>query len=181
MHRELKKYLKANIGGLGNQAYWPSLIPPFEFRWNSRKRKTLGNLSPFQLVKYTEPELSIERLLSPYGPRAIPRHAREFHSNRAREMFERRQRAANAKFGKALIFQERQDYNDTTRQPRIYRKGDLVLRQEKYIGSKSKGTSTSLFAQWSGPHEIMKRVANTNIYVVKFASGRQDRVPEELL
>ena len=66
MHRQFKIYLKANImQASGEQSYWPDLVQPFCYKWNSRRRSKFGGLSPFSLIYFSEPQLSIERLLSP--------------------------------------------------------------------------------------------------------------------
>eukprot|EP00942_MAST-04A_sp_MAST-4A-sp1_P007416 g7416.t1 len=183
MHRELKKYLRSVVHQTGHQAYWPEFVAPFTYRWNSRERKKLGGYSPFQLIKYSEPALDIERVLSPYSNNYMPRHDILYHSKRIQEMFERRQTARNAQLDKIRRFQEQQDEKDhNVRQPWEYKKGDYVIKKEKYIGSKYKGTSTSLYMKWSGPHKVLKKKGNrSNLYELQLASGRRAVVPEELL
>jgi hypothetical protein len=183
MHRELKKYLRAMVHQTGHQAYWPEFVAPFTYRWNSRERKKLGGYSPFQLIKYSEPALDIERVLSPYSNNYMPRHDILYHSKRIQEMYDRRQQARNAQLEKVRKFQEQQDEKDNNvRQPWEYEKGDFVIKKEKYIGSKYKGTSTSLSMKWSGPHKVLKKTGNrSNLYEIQLASGRRAVVPEELL
>ena len=100
MHRELKKYLRSVVHQTGHQAYWPEFVAPFTYRWNSRERKKLGGYSPFELIKYSEPELDIERVLSPYSNNYMPRHDILYHSKRIQEMYDRRQAALNAQLAK---------------------------------------------------------------------------------
>ena len=97
-------------------------------------------------------------------------------------MFERREKMRNIQQKRLEEFQEQQDQRDRVRQPIIYQKGDWVIRREKVLGSRTKGTSKSLEMKWSGPHRIIKR-SNTgaHVYHVRFASGKEVKVPEHLL
>ena len=64
----------------------------------------------------------------------------------------------------------------------IYKNGDWVIRREKVIGSRARGTSKSLEMKWSGPHRIISRVkTGAHVYNVRFASGKENTVPEHLL
>ena len=182
MHSELKKYLRTICYQLKHQAHWPELLQPFAFRWNSRRREKLGGYSPFEIITYENPELSIERMLSPYDSHYQRRSKLSYHSQRVQEMFERREKMRNIQQKRLEEFQERQDQKDRIRQPIIYQSGDWVIRREKVLGSRSKGTSKSLEMKWSGPHRIIKRASTgAHVYNVRFASGKEVKVPEHLL
>lgn len=182
MHTELKKYLRTICYQLKHQAHWPELIQPFAFRWNSRRREKLGGYSPFEIIMYENPELSIERMLSPYDSHYQNRSKLSYHSERVQEMFQRREKMRNVQQKRLEEFQENQDKKDRIRKPTIYKPGDWVIRYEKIIASKAKGTSRSLEMKWSGPHRIIKRAATgAHVYKVRFASGREAKVPEHLL
>ena len=57
-----------------------------------------------------------------------------------------------------------------------------MIRREKVIGSRARGTSKSLEMKWSGPHRIISRVkTGAHVYNVRFASGKENTVPEHLL
>ena len=69
---------------------WPELIQPFAFRWNSRHREKLGGYTPFEIVMYENPKLSIECMLSPYDGNYRKQNKLSYHSEQVQEMFERR-------------------------------------------------------------------------------------------
>eukprot|EP00944_MAST-04C_sp_MAST-4C-sp1_P004877 g4877.t1 len=182
MHSELKKYLRTLCYQLKHQAHWPELIQPFAFQWNSRKREKLGGYSPFELIMYDQPELSIERMISPYDANYKPRNELSYHSKRVQEMFKRSETMRNAQQQRLDEFQRAQDNVDHVRQPVIYKKGDWVIRREKIFGNRNKGISKSLSMKWSGPHRIIRQSkTKAHVYHVRFASGREERVPEHLL
>ena len=85
--------------------------------------------------------ISIERMLSPYDSKYRKRNKLSYHSERVQEMFMRREKMRNIQQQRLEEFQEKQDNKDRIRQPVIYKNGDWVIRREKVIGSRARGTA----------------------------------------
>ena len=178
LHRFLKALFRINAQAMGQQS-WPMLLQTKVRAYNSLATNT--KLSPFEVIMGYQPETPIERLLFPSKKVWHRWDAKEhlsllvlhLHEQQGRHT-ERMVKVADADLERAI--------KDLKRYATQLQPGHLVLMKETKLGSRIAGTATKLFMQTTGPHQVIRKMPDSDIYEIQLGDSKlRKKVPGERL
>eukprot|EP00505_MAST-04D_sp_SCG-Rhode-Island_P005474 Stramenopile-MAST_4_protein_5474 len=177
-HRFLKALFRINAQAMG-QSSWPMLVQTEVRAYNSLATTT--KLSPFEVLMGHQPETPVERLLFP-SKKIWHRWEAEAHFSQL-VLHLREQRGRHVK---NMVKIADADIKHAIKNPKRYaaklETGDLVLMKQTKLGSRTAGTATKLFMQTTGPHKVIRRMPDADIFEIQLGDSQLRRkVPGERL
>lgn len=178
-HRFLKALLRIASENMG-QSVWPQLIQTTVRAYNAQIGKK--GLSPFQVLFGFQPDFPIENILF-----RVKRWGKLWDENKffsalveALRNNHRKARILDTRVADDRIFKA---IRDPKRYDPGFQRNDLVLWRQSRRGSRKQGTATKLFYQCTGPHRILERKADHDLYAIELGTSgiRKEWIPGEHL
>ena len=178
-HRFLKALLRIAAENMG-QAVWPQLVQTAVRAYNAQRGKK--GLSPFEVLFGFQPDFPIENILF-----RVKRWGKLWDENKyfSELVYQIRNNHRKAKILDTRYADER-IYREISNPKRFapgFRINDLVLWRQSRVGSRKQGTATKLYYQCTGPHRVLEKKVNHDLYAIELGNSgiRKEWIPGEHL
>ena len=178
-HRFLKALLRIATENMG-QATWPQLVQTAVRAYNAQRGKK--GLSPFEILFGFQPDFPIENILFRVKRWGKLWDENKYFSELVHQIRNNHRKAKilDTKHADERIYRE-------IRNPKRFAPGfeinDLVLWRQSRVGSRRQGTATKLYYQCTGPHRIVGKKENHDLYAIELGNSgiRKEWIPGEHL